>query len=59
MLDSLLSYKYLMFLLLGGLQLQFDDLIANSIKKFLVVAVGKIYKIRTEKLHVPGSSIVN
>ena len=37
-----------MFLLLGGLQLQFDNLIANSIKRFLAAAVGKI---RTEKLH--------
>ena len=48
-----------MFLLLGGLQLQFDDLTANSIKRFLAEAVGKIYKIRTEKLHVLGGSIVN
>ena len=44
-----------MFLLLGGLQLQFDDLTANSIKRFLAAAVGKIYKIRIEKLHVLGA----
>ena len=43
-----------MFLLLGGLQLQFDDLTATSIKRFLAAAVGKIYKIRTEKLHLWG-----
>ena len=48
-----------MFLLLGGLQLQLDDLTANSIKRFLAAAVGNIYKIRTEKLHVLGGSIVN
>ena len=48
-----------MFLLLGGLQLQFDDLTANSIKRFLAAAFGKIYKIRTEKLHELGGSIVN
>ena len=44
-----------MFLLLGGLQLQFDDLTTNSIQRFLTAAVGKIYKIRTEKLHVLGA----
>ena len=47
-----------MLLLLGGLQLPFDDLTANSIKRFLAAAVGKIYKIRTETLHA-GGSIVN
>ena len=36
-----------MLLLLGGLQLPFDDLTANSIKRFVGAAVGKIYKIRT------------
>ena len=44
-----------MLLLLGGLQLPFDDLTANSIKRFLAAAVGKIYKIRTEKLHGLGA----
>ena len=36
-----------MLLLSGGLQLQFDDLTANSLKTF-AAAVGKIYKIRKE-----------
>ena len=40
-----------MLLLLGGLQLPFDNLTANSIKRFVAAAVGKMYKIRTEKLH--------
>ena len=44
-----------MLLLLGGLQLPFDDLTANSIKRFLAAAVGKIYKIRMEKLHELGA----
>ena len=44
-----------MLLLLGGLQLPFDDLTANSIKRFLVAAVGKIYKIHTETLHELGA----
>ena len=46
-----------MLLLLGGLQLPFDDLTANSIKRFLAAAVGKIYKIRTEKLHELGEKL--
>ena len=44
-----------MLLLLGGLQLPFNDLTANSIKRFLAAAVVKIYKIRTEKLHELGA----
>ena len=44
-----------MLLHLGGLQLPFDDLTANSIKRFLAAAVGKIYKIRTETLHELGA----
>ena len=44
-----------MLLLLGGLQLPFDDLTANSIKIFLAAVVGKIYKIRTEILHQLGA----
>ena len=40
-----------MLLLLGGLQLPFDDLTANSIKRFVATAVRKIYKIRRERLH--------
>ena len=44
-----------MLLLFGGLQLPFDDLTANSIKRFIAAAVGKIYKIRTEKLDELGA----
>ena len=44
-----------MLLLLGGLQLQFDDLTANSIKRFLAAAAGKLHKIHTEKLHELGA----
>ena len=44
-----------MLLLLGGLQLPFDDLTANSIKRFVAAAFGKIYKIRTEKLRELGA----
>ena len=44
-----------MLLLLGGPQLPFDDLTANSIKRFLAAAVEKIYKIRTETLHELGA----
>ena len=40
-----------MLLLLGGLQLPSDNITTNSIKSFGAAAVGKIYKIRTEKLH--------
>ena len=39
-----------MLLLLGGLQLPFDNLTANSIKRFVAAAVGKIYKIRMGKV---------
>ena len=42
-----------MLLPLGGLQFPFDD--PNSIKRFLAAVVGKIYKIRTEKLHELGA----
>ena len=48
-----------MFLVLGGLQLLFDDLTANSTKRFVAAAVGKIYNIRTEKLHELGAPMVN
>ena len=44
-----------MLLLLGGLHLPLDDLTANSIKRFVAAAVGKIYKIRTEKLYELGA----
>ena len=42
-------------LFLGGLQLPFDNLTANSIKRFVAAAVRKIYKIHTEKLHELGA----
>ena len=44
-----------MLLLSGGLQLLFDDLTANPIKRFSAAAVGNIYKIRTEKFHELGA----
>ena len=44
-----------MLLLLGGLQSPFDNLTANSIKRFVAAAVGKIYKISTEKLYELGA----
>ena len=40
-----------MLLLLGGLQSPFDNLTANSIKRFVAGAVGEIYKISAEKLY--------
>ena len=46
-----------MLLLLGELQLPFDDLTANSTKRFIAAAVGKIYKIHMEKLHELGAPI--
>ena len=44
-----------MLLLLGGLQLPFDDLTTNSIKRFVAAAVGKIYEIPTKKFREPGA----
>ena len=44
-----------MLLLSGGLQLPFDDLTTNSIKRFVAAAVGKICKICKEKLHELGA----
>ena len=38
------------FLLFGGLQLPFDNITTNSIKRFVAAAVGKIYKIRMENV---------
>ena len=38
-------------LLVGGLSLLFDNETTTLIKKFISSAVGKIYKLRTEKLH--------
>ena len=46
-----LDQHHKMLLLLGGLQLPFDNITTNSIKRFVAAAVGKIYKIRMEKLH--------
>ena len=45
--------KILLFL--GGFQFLFNDLTANSIKRFVAAAVGKIYKIHMEKLHDLGA----
>ena len=44
-----------MLLLLGSLQLPFDNITTNSIKRFVAAGVGKIYKIRTEKLRELGA----
>ena len=44
-----------MLLLLGGLQVPFDDLTAKSIKRSVAAAVGKIYKTRTETLYELGA----
>ena len=35
--------------------LPFDNITTNSVKRFVAAAVGKIYKIRTEKLHELGA----
>ena len=37
-------------LLVGGLFLPFDNQTSTLVKKFLFSAVGKLYKLRTEKL---------
>ena len=37
--------------LMGGLSLPFDNQTTTLVKKFASSAVGKIYKLRTEKLH--------
>ena len=44
-----------MLLLSGGLQLPFDDITTNSIKRFVAAAIGKIYKIPMEKLYELGA----
>ena len=54
-----LDQHHKIFLLSGGLQLPFDNIIANSIERFVAAAVGKIYKVRTEKVTRAGGSIVN
>ena len=50
-----LDQHHKMLLLLGGLQLPFDSITTNSIKRFVAAAVGKINKIRMEKLHELGA----
>ena len=50
-----LDQHHKMLLLLGGLQLPFDSITTNSIKRFVAAAVGKISKIRMEKLHELGA----
>ena len=54
-----LDQHHKMLLLLGGLQLLFDNITKNPIKRFVAAAVGKIYNIHTEKLHELGGSVVN
>ena len=44
-----------MLLLSGGLQLPFYNITTNSINRFVAAAVGKVYKIHTEKLHKLGA----
>ena len=45
-----LDQHHKMLLPIGGLQLPFDNITTNSIKRFAAAAVGKLYKIHTEKL---------
>ena len=40
-------------LLVGGLSLSFDNQTTTLVKRFVSSAVGKIYKLRTEKLREP------
>ena len=47
------------FLLLGSLQLLFDDLTANSTKRFVAAAVGKNLQDLHGKVALAGGSIVN
>ena len=46
-----LDQHHKMLTLLGDLQLPFDNITTNSIKRFVAAAVGKIFKIHTETLH--------
>ena len=46
-----LDQHHKMLLLSGGLQLPFDNITINSIKRFIAAAVGKVYEIFTKKLH--------
>ena len=50
-----LHQHHKMLLLSGGLQLPFDNITANSIKRCVAAAVGKMYEIRKEKLHELGA----
>ena len=45
-----LNCQNIVMLLVGGLSLPFDNQTTILVKKFVSSAVGKIYKLRTEKL---------
>ena len=53
-----LDQHHKMILLLAGLQLSFDNITTNS-KRLVAAAVGKNYKVCTEKFHELGGSMVN
>ena len=46
-----LDQHHKMLPLLGDLQLPFDNITTNSVKRFVASAVEKIYKSHTEKLY--------
>ena len=46
-----LDRKHKTMFLLGGLSLPFDSKTTTTVKRFASTAVGKIYKIRSNKLH--------
>ena len=50
-----LDQYHKLLLLFGDLQLSFGNIITNSVKRFAAGAIGKTYKIRTEKLHELGA----
>ena len=55
---TILDQHYKMLLLSGGPQLPFDNLTASFIKRLVAAAVGKMYKIHTEKSHELGGPYV-
>ena len=48
-----LDGKHKTMFLLGGLSLPFDSKITSIVKRFVSTAVGKIYKLRSNKLRDP------
>ena len=46
-----LDRHHKVLLLLGGLCLPFDNVTNTLIKRFIAAAIGKIYKLRRERLH--------